>query len=138
MLSCQLSVLSFKVCGSTRRKIVVGVCQIYLLTKSILTIPDGQEGVTTTIFGTEHEYIPSHFKKGIIIPIPKGKISHVRIITEELLSYLSLQRCMECASCVNREEKSKQVKGKIDTLKGITADKCSSLHSAWLLKEAIM
>jgi hypothetical protein len=86
---------------------------------------------------TEHEYIPSPFKKGIIIPIPKGTKDrscqdNYRGITIIPVIAKMYEKCI-----MNRLEKSRQVKDKIDKLQGVTADKCSSLHTAWFLKETI-
>jgi hypothetical protein len=80
---------------------------------------------------TENEYIPSYFKKGIIIPIPKGTKDrscqdNYRGITLIPVIAKMYEKCI-----MNRVEKYKQVKDKIDTLQGVTADKCSSLHTAW-------
>ena len=86
---------------------------------------------------TKYEHIPNHFKIGIIVTIPKGdKVKtdqdNYRGIT--LLSVLSklYEKCFVCRV----EEWARERKLIID-VQGAGKIKCSSLHTAWIVKEAI-
>ena len=84
-----------------------------------------------------HEYIPLHFKQGIIVPVPKGNKNkslqdNYRGIT--LISVLAkvFEKCF-----MKRLESWNNDNHVINDLQGATIAKCSSLHTAWLTKETI-
>ena len=85
----------------------------------------------------EYECIPCHFKRGIIVPIPKcGKYllyqDHYRGITLIPVIAKIYEKCI-----LKRVESNKIIKEIIDELQGVVKAECSSLHTAWLLKEVI-
>ena len=86
---------------------------------------------------TMYEYVPEHFKKGTIIPIPKGskcrsKQDNYRGIT--LLPVLAklYEKCI-----VRRVEQWAKESNLFDNLQGAAQENCSSLNTAWLVKETI-
>jgi hypothetical protein len=85
----------------------------------------------------EYEYIPPHFKRGIIIPIPKGSKDKSSQENYRGITLIPVIGKMYEKCIMNRVEMSNQVKDKIDKLQGVVKRNCSSLHTAWLLKEAI-
>ena len=86
---------------------------------------------------TLYEFIPCHFKRGIIIPIPKGNKDkqfqdNYRGITLIPVLAKLYEKCI-----MKRLDKSDQLKDVINILQGVTKARCSSLHVAWLVKEVI-
>ena len=86
---------------------------------------------------TDKEYIPWQFKIGLLIPIPKGEKNksyqdNYRGIT--LLPILSkiLEKCY-----MQRIDNWARKKGLIINVQGAMQERCSSLQSAWVVKEAI-
>ena len=85
----------------------------------------------------QYECIPDYFKIGIIVPIPKGnkdqlfQDNHRGITLIPMLAKI-FEKCI-----LKRVEKSRIIKCVIDELQGVSTEKCSSLHTAWLLKEVI-
>ena len=83
------------------------------------------------------EYVPLQFKRGVIIPIPKGEKDkslkdNYRGIT--LLPVLSkiFEKCI-----IVRVEKWCKLNNIINVQQGAAQSKCSSMHVAWLVKECI-
>ena len=83
------------------------------------------------------EHIPNVFKKGVIIPIPKGEkdmtdTNNYRRIT--LLPTITklFEKCI-----MNRIEKWSRDKEIIDYQQGAAQPKCSSMHTSWLVNEII-
>jgi hypothetical protein len=86
---------------------------------------------------TQNESVPSHLKKGIINPIPKGNkdqsvLDNNRGIT--LLSSIAkvYEKLLYCRYSPWAKEQ-----GIIDDLQGAAQDHCSSTHTTWLLRETI-
>ncbi len=83
------------------------------------------------------EYVPLYFKRGIIIPIPKGdknkllKDNH-RGITLICVFAKLYEKCI-----MNRIEDWNIDKNVIDCLQGALQKQCSSLHVSWLVREII-
>ena len=86
---------------------------------------------------TKFECVPQYFKRGIIIPIPKGLKDkqfqdNYRGITLIPVIAKVYEKCI-----MKRVEKSRCIIEAIDELQGVTKAKCSSLHVAWLVREVM-
>ena len=83
------------------------------------------------------EYVPSQFKKGVIIPIPKGdKDKSLKDNYRGITLLPVMSKIFEKCIIVRIEKWSKDHKI-INEQQGASHEKCSSLHVAWLVKEAI-
>ena len=81
------------------------------------------------------EVIPDHFKKGVIIPIPKGDKNLTNQDNYRGITLTSTYcKVFEKLLLIRSE---KEIKSKISTLQGASQEKCSSLNTAWLIQEAI-
>ena len=86
---------------------------------------------------TYMEYIPWQFKIGLLIPIPKGEKdkyiqdNHRGITLLPVLGKV-LEKCY-----MLRLSKWAQEKGIIIELQGANQENCSSIHTAWIVKEMI-
>ena len=83
------------------------------------------------------EYIPWQFKIGLLIPIPKGDKNksyqdNYRGITLLPVIAKIVEKCF-----MKRIGKWAKDKGIIIDIQGALQEKCSSMHSAWLVKESI-
>ncbi len=95
--------------------------------------------VLTTIFNqiTDKESLPSHFKKGVMVPVPKGHgNSRLKDNNRGITIGCSFAKLYE-KMLVKRWEGWANQNGVIDELQGANQRPCSSLHSSWLLREAI-
>ena len=86
---------------------------------------------------TINEYIPLHFKRGLIVAIPKGDKNQLYQDNYRGITLISViaklyEKCtMHRVMLWNKDCKV------IDELQGALQDNCSSLHTAWLTKETI-
>lgn len=86
---------------------------------------------------THMEYIPWHFKIGLLIPIPKGDKNkffqdNYRGITLLPVIAKIVEKCY-----MQRIDKWAKDKDIIIDIQGALQSKCSSIQSAWLVKESI-
>ena len=85
---------------------------------------------------TQAEVIPIHFKKGIIIPIPKGKTDQSLQDNYRGITLSSVFTKMYEKVILKRIESWVKT-AIIDSLQGAAHSKCSSIHTAWLLQEIV-
>ncbi len=93
----------------------------------------------TTLYNsiTFHEYVPPHFKFGIILPIPKGdKDKHIQDNNRGITLLPSIAKLYENVY-VKRLRSWVRENNLIDDLQGASQEKCSSLQTNWLEREAI-
>ncbi len=86
---------------------------------------------------TLYEHIPGHFKRGVIVAIPKGNKDKQLQDNHRGITLIPVMAKLYEKCIMKRIEKSKQFKEAIDRLQGVTQENCSSLHIAWLMKEVI-
>ena len=88
--------------------------------------------------GISHiEQIPIHFKRGIIIPIPKGDKDKLLQDNHRGITLIPVFAKIYEKCILKRVELSKILKHILVDLQGVTQEKCSSMHTAWLIKEVI-
>ncbi len=96
--------------------------------------------VLTTIFNqiTDKESLPSHFKKDVVVPVPKGHCKNSRLKDNNcgITIGCSFAKLYEKILVKGLEGWANQ-NGVIDELQGANQRSCCSLHSSWLLREAI-
>lgn len=82
------------------------------------------------------EYIPEHFKRGVIVPIPKGtdKDYTLQDNYRGITLLLVLGKLYEKSAAAPGGSLASTV---IDDLQGASQPKCSSLHTSLLLRETI-
>jgi hypothetical protein len=86
---------------------------------------------------TLKESVPSHFKKGIIVPIPKGTKDQSILDNNRGITLLSTIAKVYEKLLYNRYSPWAKEQGIIDDLQGAAQDHCSSTHTTWLLRETI-
>lgn len=86
---------------------------------------------------TSNEHIPTHFKIGLLVPIPKGTKDKSNQDNHRGLTLLSVigKLYEKCVS--KRFVKWLVDHNAISDIQGCGKDQCSSLHTAWVLKEII-
>ena len=85
----------------------------------------------------QHEYIPTDFKIGIIIPIPKGSKNRLYQDNHRGITLLPTIAKMYEKIIYHRMLSWARNKKMIHRLQGAEREKCSSLNTAWLIREAI-
>ena len=86
---------------------------------------------------TYTEHVPMQFKIGIMLPIPKGdKDKYIQDNNRGITLLSSIAKLYESAY-VGRLRKWVRENKLIDDLQGAAQEKCSSLHSNWLVRETI-
>ena len=86
---------------------------------------------------TKYEYIPLHFRRGIIVAIPKGTKNALLQDNYRGLTLLPvISKMYEKCVCVRLEKHSKFNK-LISKYQGAGQDKCSNIHTAWIIKETV-
>ena len=86
---------------------------------------------------TDLEHIPLHYKIGLLVPIPKGTKDRTNQDNHRGLTLLSvLGKIYE--KCINeRIIQWGRERNIINDIQGAGKEQCSSLHTAWLVKETI-
>ena len=82
------------------------------------------------------EYVPRMFKIGIIIPIPKGDKNRW-YMDNYIYTLTSVLAKMFEKFIVGRIDPWVKENNVIHCLQGVSQHHCSSLHSAWLVREAL-
>ena len=85
----------------------------------------------------KYEYIPEAFKVGIIIPIPKGEKNRTKQDNYRGITWLPVIAKLFEKLIMSRIEGSVLNNCLIHEMQGAAQPHCSSLHSAWLVREAI-
>ena len=83
------------------------------------------------------EYVPRMFKIGIIIPIPKGDKNRWYMDNYRGITLTSVLAKMFEKFIVGRIDPWVKENNVIHSLQGVSQHHCSSLHSAWLVREAL-
>lgn len=85
----------------------------------------------------KYEYIPQNFKKGVIIPIPKGdKNRTIQDNYRGITLIPALAKLFEKWIMLKVENWAKEI-NLIHNMQGASQPHCSSLQTAWLLRESI-
>ena len=84
-----------------------------------------------------YEYVPNHFKLGIIVPIPKGTKCQSNQDNYRGITLLPVIAKMYEKWIMIRVKEWAINNNVIHRLQGADQDKCSSLHTAWLVRETI-
>ena len=85
----------------------------------------------------KYEYIPTSFKIGIIIPIPKGTKSRLYQDNHRGITLLPTVAKMYEKILYHRMLAWARKNNLLHKLQGAERDKCSSLNTAWVIREAI-
>ena len=85
----------------------------------------------------QQEHIPTHFKIGLLVPIPKGNKDKTNQDNYRGLTLISvIAKVFE--KCINTRfiswAKSRKI---INVMQGSGIEHCSSIHTAWIVKETI-
>ena len=83
------------------------------------------------------EYIPNNFKLGLIVPIPKGQKNRLHQDNHRGISLLPVFSKIYEKVLYNRTLAWARKNNLLHHLQGAEREKCSSLNTAWLIKEAI-
>ena len=86
---------------------------------------------------TNNEYVPESFKRGIIIPIPKGSKDATIMKYNRGITLLSVIAKVFEKLLYKRFEPWAMKNNIINCLQGAAQTGCSSLHTTWLLRETI-
>ena len=86
---------------------------------------------------TKLEYIPKQFKQGLLIPIPKGTKNQSYQDNYRGITLLTVISKMYEKCFMSRVEKWAKDKGVIIDIQGAIKEKCSSIHTGWMVKEVI-
>ena len=87
---------------------------------------------------TEYEHIPLHFKKGIIVPIPKGDKNQMLKDNYGGLTLLPVIGKLYEKIVMYRVEEFSRRKELINKCQRAGKENCSNLQVAWVIKEAIL
>ncbi len=87
---------------------------------------------------TKHEHIPLHFKKGVIVPIPKGEKNKMLKDNYRGLTLLPVIGKLYEKIVICRVEEYAKRKNIIHKCQGAGKEKCSNLQVAWVIKETIV
>jgi hypothetical protein len=96
-------------------------------------------GTLTSLFNSISitEHVPSQFKYGVIIPIPKGDKDRALQNNYRGITLLPCIAKLYEKAILTRISKWVKQNNLIDDLQGANQAKCSSLHTNWLVREAI-
>ena len=83
------------------------------------------------------ETLPQHYKRGLIVPIPKARKDPTVKVNNRGITLLSVMYKLFEMILLDRETEWLKRHDVIDELQGAGQDKCSSLHVSMLLQEAI-
>ena len=83
------------------------------------------------------EILPQHYKRGLIVPIPKARKGPTVKDNNRGITLLSVLYKLLEMIILEREKEWLERNNVIDELQGAGQDKCSSLHVSMLLQEAI-
>ena len=83
------------------------------------------------------EILPQHYKRGLIVPIPKARKDPTVKDNNRGITLLSVLYKLLEMIILEREKEWLERNNVIDELQGAGQDKCSSLHVSMLLQEAI-
>ena len=86
---------------------------------------------------TTNKYVPKEFKRGIIVPIPKGIKDATIMNNNQGITLLSVIAKMYEKLPYEGFEPWAVETGVIHNLLGAAHKGCSSIHTTWLLREAI-
>jgi hypothetical protein len=86
---------------------------------------------------TKYEYVPICFKKGIVVPIPKGSKNKESQDNYRGLTLLPVLSKMYETYVTKQIEKWLKDRNIISNFQGAAQEKCSNVHTAWLVKETI-
>jgi len=83
------------------------------------------------------ERIPSELKMGVIVPIPKGNKDHTEMDNNRGITLIPVIGKLYERALLDRHLSWSRENQIIDDLQGAGQEHCSSLHTTWLLREAI-
>ena len=84
-----------------------------------------------------YEYVPLYFKRGIIVTLPKGDKNTLYQDNYRGITLITVfAKLFEKCTMYRIEDWNKEAKV-IDILQGALIEKCSSLHTAWMVKETV-